>query len=70
MQLVHGCMGWQTYTVLRPDAKVTVGGRQVAVVENLPRQLDASGLPKSACLGALGLPGITAYLSLFKVKEQ
>ena len=36
--------------------------------QSLPRQLDSSGgLPKSACLGVLGVPGLTAYFALVKV---
>ena len=38
--------------------------------QSLPRQLDNSGgLPKSACLGVLGVPGLTAYFALVKVCE-
>ena len=41
--------------------------REIQLVEDLPRQLEASGLPKSSCLGVLGVPGISAYLGLITV---
>jgi len=37
-------------------------------VDDLPKQLEmtinSSSLPKSACLGVLGVPGLSAYLGL------
>ena len=36
-------------------------------MDSLPRQLDLTSLPKSACLGVLGIPGLTAYLALTEV---
>ena len=60
-----GSLGWQTYTVLNPDsAKQEMCGQTVAMVETLPKQLEVCGLPKSACLGVLGLPGLSAYSAL------
>ena len=40
------------------------------LVEPLPRQLEAAGLPKSSALGLLGVPGLTAYLGLMEVTQQ
>ena len=60
-------MGWQTYSVVNPDAKQEMCGQLVNLVEGLPRQMDRSSLPKSSCLGVLGIPGLTAYLALIHV---
>ena len=60
-------MGWQTYSVINADATQEMGGHTVRLVDGLPRQLDALSLPKSACLGVLGIPGLTAYLALTEV---
>ena len=57
-------MGWQTYSVVNADAKQEMCGHTIDLVENLPKQIDYSNLPKSACLGVLGIPGITAYIAL------
>ena len=40
---------------------------KVPLVENLPHQLESTGLPKSACLGVLGVPGASAFIGLLKV---
>eukprot|EP00095_Tigriopus_kingsejongensis_P002438 maker-scaffold380_size190731-snap-gene-0.38 protein:Tk02438 transcript:maker-scaffold380_size190731-snap-gene-0.38-mRNA-1 annotation:"nadp-dependent leukotriene b4 12-hydroxydehydrogenase" len=64
-KLVFGNLGWQTYSIVDPEATIEMCGQEVPVVENLPRQLENSGLPKSACLGVLGIPGLTAYMALF-----
>ena len=58
-------MGWQTYSVVDPDETLEMGGQDVPMLEPLPRQIENSGLPKSACLGVLGVPGLSAYLGLF-----
>ena len=66
-------MGWQTYSVLDPEATQEMCGEEQKLVESLPRQLDSCGLPKSACLGVLGVPGLTAYIALLhacKAKER
>jgi NADPH-dependent curcumin reductase CurA len=40
-------------------------------VEDLPKQaemtVNSSSLPKSSCLGVLGVPGLSAYLALVQV---
>ena len=64
-QLVIGSLGWQTYSVVDPDETLEMGGQDVPILEGLPRQIENSGLPKSACLGVLGVPGLSAYLGLF-----
>lgn len=60
-------MGWQTYSVLNPESVQEMCGEEIQLVEDLPRQMEASGLPKSSCLGVLGVPGISAYLGLITV---
>lgn len=62
---MYGNLGWQTYSIVDPDSTFEMSGLELPIVENLPRQLDNSGLPKSACLGVLGIPGLTAYMALF-----
>lgn len=57
-------MGWQTYSVVSADASHDVCGKAFRIVEPLPRQLDSLSLPKSASLGVLGVPGLTAYIAL------
>ena len=57
-------MGWQTYSVVHPDAVQDICGKSVQLIEDLPKQLDGTAmassgsnaiqLPKSACLGVLG----------------
>ena len=66
-KLVYGFMGWQSYSVFHPEATLEICGEEVPVVEPLPVQLDISGLPKSACLGVLGIPGLTAYIGLLHI---
>lgn len=75
-KLVYGSMGWQTYSVVHPDCIQEMCGQNVHLVEDLPKQLDcavgSSGslqLPKSGCLGVLGVPGLTAYIALTKVAK-
>ena len=63
-QLIYGSMGWQTYSVVHPDAVQDICGKSVQLIEDLPKQLDGTAmassgsnaiqLPKSACLGVLG----------------
>ena len=70
LQLVYGNLGWQTYSVIEPPpaASQDTDGAAMSPIQSLPRQLDSSGgLPKSACLGVLGVPGLTAYFALIKV---
>jgi NADPH-dependent curcumin reductase CurA len=71
-------MGWQTYSVVHPDAVQEMCGKTVQLVEDLPKQLDGSivtsgsttiQLPKSACLGVLGITGLTAHIALTKVAK-
>ena len=74
LQLVVGSMGWQTYSIVHPDTVQEMAGQSVKLVEALPKQLDKtrpSGiqLPKSASLGVLGIPGLTAHLALTKVSN-
>lgn len=66
-KLLVGSMGWSTYSVVDPSATQELGGTTVHLVEPLPRQLEAAGLPKSSALGLLGVPGLTAYLGLMEV---
>ena len=63
-RLVCGSMGWQTYSVVDPDVTQEMCGHTVKLIDGLPRQLDWTNLSKSACLGVLGIPGLTAYLAL------
>ena len=63
-KLVVGSMGWQTYSVVDPEVSQEMCGHTVKLVTALPRQLDWTNLSKSACLGVLGVPGLTAYLAL------
>ena len=65
-------MGWQTYSIVHPETVQEMAGQTVRLVEPLPNQLNktmTSGnqLPKSASLGVLGIPGLTAHLALIKV---
>ena len=72
-------MGWQTYSVVHPDAVQDICGKPVQLVEELPKQLDqyrqastvpnAVQLPKSACLGVLGTTGLTAHIALTKIAK-
>ena len=67
-QIIYGSMGWQTYSVVNADAKQEMCGHTINLVENLPKQIEhGCNLPKSACLGVLGIPGITAYIALTHV---
>jgi len=71
-KLVVGSMGWQTYSIVHPETVQEMAGQTVRLVEPLPNQLNktmTSGnqLPKSASLGVLGIPGLTAHLALIKV---
>jgi len=53
--------------VVDPSTPVEILGQQVTSVSPLPNvQLELSGLPKTAALGALGVPGLAAYLGLFQ----
>ncbi len=49
-----------------PESRQSIYEDSVPLVTPLPPQLDSSGLPKSACLGVLGVPGVSAYLSLME----
>ena len=60
-------MGWQTYSVVNADAKQEMCGHTINLIESLPKQIDNKNLPKSSCLGALGIPGLTAYIALTHV---
>lgn len=60
-------MGWQTYSVVNADAKQEMCGHTINLVESLPKQIEHSNLPKSSCLGVLGIPGLTAYIALTHV---
>ena len=66
-KLVYGSMGWQTYSVLNTKATQEMCDREIQLIEGLPKQLELTGLPKSACLGVLGVPGVSAYLALTEV---
>ena len=72
-------MGWQTYSVVHPDAVQDICGKSVQLVEDLPKQLDqyhqaptvpnSIQLPKSASLGVLGTTGLTAHIALTKIAK-
>ena len=72
-------MGWQTYSVVHPDAVQDICGRPVELITELPKQLDGTSvtaagpnaiqLPKSACLGVLGTTGLTAHIALTKIAK-
>ena len=47
-QLVYGSMGWQTYSVVHPDAVQEMCGRKIHLVEELPRQLDGKNYENTA----------------------
>jgi len=54
---VVGMGGWQEYTVLN------------AAVPGMLRKVDASVIPLSAYLGAVGMPGVTAWVGLIHLIE-
>ena len=70
-------MGWQTYSVVHPDAYQEICGKKVQLIEELPKQLDSASsagtdkiqLPKSSCLGVLGLTGLTAHIALIQIAK-
>jgi len=66
-KLVMGSMGWTTYSVVDPDLTQELGGANVHLVENLPRQLENTTMTKSTALGLFGIPGLTAYIGLMEV---
>jgi len=66
-KIVVGSMGWCSYSVVDPSITQELGGATVHLVEPLPRQLEATGLPKSSALGLFGIPGLTAYLGLMEI---
>ena len=60
-------MGWQTYSVINADAKQEMCGHTIDLVDHLPKQIEHTNVPKSAALGVLGVPGLTAYIALVHV---
>ena len=76
---MFGSMGWQTYSVAHPEAVQEICGTKVNLIQELPKQLDGTNIgsagpnniqvPKSACLGILGLTGLTAHIALTKVAQ-
>lgn len=54
---VVGMGGWQQYSVVNPD------------VPGALRKVDASQVPLSHYLGAVGMPGVTAWYGLVKIIE-
>merc|ERR1712080_296639 len=62
-----GVVGWCSYSVVDPSITQELGGATAHLVEPLPRQLEATGLPKSSALGLFGIPGLTAYLGLMEI---
>src|SRR3954447_20524249 len=46
-----------------------LGWREYARVSQGARKVDASGVPESAFLGVLGMPGLTAYVGLLDIAE-
>jgi NADPH-dependent curcumin reductase len=54
---VVGMGGWQQYSIIDGNARGAV------------RKVDASRIPLSAFLGAVGMPGVTAWYGLTKVLE-
>ncbi|XP_023328257.1 prostaglandin reductase 1 isoform X2 [Eurytemora carolleeae] len=66
-KLLIGSMGWSSYSTVDPTLTQVLGGHEVPLVETLPRQLENASMPKSAALGLLGVPGLTAYIGLTEV---
>lgn len=66
-KLIMASLGWSTYNVVDPSLTQELGGTNVPVVENLPKQCDQGKLSKCSSLGILGIPGLTAYLGLTEV---
>ena len=54
---VVGMGGWQQYSIVDGSARGAL------------RKVDASGVPLSAYLGAVGMPGVTAWYGLTKILE-
>jgi NADPH-dependent curcumin reductase len=54
---VVGMGGWQEYSVVNADEPGAL------------RKVDAAGIPLSAYLGAVGMPGVTAWYGLVKIIE-
>ena len=50
--------------MVNADQTQNMCGHTINLIEGLPRQLDLLSLPKSACLGVLGIPGLSAYIAL------
>nr|ACO12769.1 NADP-dependent leukotriene B4 12-hydroxydehydrogenase [Lepeophtheirus salmonis] len=63
-KLICGSLGWQAYSVIQPDVVQDMCGHKIPLVADLPSQLEHTKLPKTAALGILGIPGVTAYISL------
>merc|ERR1712170_162245 len=58
--------GWRTLTVANPDKLAVANFDGKPPVIPAP---DCQGLPESLLLGALGMPGATAYFGLMNVLE-
>jgi len=58
---ICGFFGWRDLTIYKPDPK---GKRDYTTIHKLP---DMTGLPISYALGAVGMPGNTAYFGLLDV---
>jgi NADPH-dependent curcumin reductase CurA len=57
---VLGMGGWQEYAVVIADGDVSTGPQRGAAL----RKVDSSRIPLSAYLGAVGMPGVTAWYGL------
>jgi NADPH-dependent curcumin reductase CurA len=62
---VLGMGGWQEYVMVAADGESSTGPQRGAAI----RKVDSSRIPLSAYLGAVGMPGVTAWYGLNMICE-
>jgi NADPH-dependent curcumin reductase len=62
---VLGMGGWQEYAVVAADGESSTGPQRGSAL----RKVDSSRIPLSAYLGAVGMPGVTAWYGLNMICE-
>lgn len=62
---VLGMGGWQEYAVVTADGETATGPQRGAAL----RKVDSSRIPLAAYLGAVGMPGVTAWYGLHMICE-